>query len=135
MTPDEEKQQRKVEDAHLEAFTHSMQETWFNRHGLTRFVRWITTVFVSFLAATAFVQANNREQCEKSKPFLKSYITFVSKASEARQVAADEAQDGSKEQQVNQEAADLYREQVKLISPGVKTDCNKAYPIIPILDW
>lgn len=116
----------------LDELSDSLVEAAFRRNLLTRFVRTVLVCFVTFMATTAFVQSAERKRCENGKVFLKSYTSFVENAAAARRKDAADA-DTPRERQNNIETAEAYEEQVKLLKPGIKQDCNELYPIVPFL--
>lgn len=113
---------------------YALAEAWMRKHFMTRFVRFVLTILIAFIATTAFVQGNNRDQCERSKPFLKSYSQFVLSAARAREADA-KSSPNPRERRSNTDTAEAYRRQYELIKPGVTADCNDQYPIIPLLGF
>ena len=122
-----------TKDEHaLGELSDSMVEAAFRRNLITRFVRTLLIIFVTFMATTAFVQSAERERCEQGKVFLRSYVEFVSTAAAAREVEAKEG-DNAKERKASRDTAKSYREQEKLLRPGIDVDCSDRYPIVPFL--
>lgn len=112
---------------------HVFQEAWLNRFGISRFVRFVLTIAISFFAATAFVQESNRTQCENGKHFVRSYANFVSAATESRTQEA-KVTTNAQIKKNDLETAAAYRAQLKLLKPGLTKSCASQYPIIPGLD-
>lgn len=120
------------DDRALDELADSMVEAAFRRNLLTRLVRTAGIMLATFVATTAFVQSAERERCEANKTFLRSYVEFGATAADARRQSAAEA-NTRREREADLETARAYDEQVNLLRPGIDTDCDERYPIIPLL--
>lgn len=117
----------------------AFQEAWLNRHGLTRFVRFVTLAIVIFLASffstTLFVQGKNRDDCENGKPLLINFYRQQKGAVKRQQDVMDATLNHKSDKFKNaKDARDQAQNLVDILGPASKQDCVDRYPIVPVVD-
>lgn len=117
----------------------ALQEAWLNRHGLTRFVRFVILSLVIYLATffsvTLFVQGKNRDDCENGKPLLVRFYQQQKGAVNRQQDVMDSTLNHRSDKYKNaKDARDQAQNLVDILGPASKQDCEDRYPVIPVVD-
>lgn len=128
---------KKLEDEHIEVFTQAMQETWLNRHGLSRLVRFILVIIISVVVTmvinTTTIRDSQVQACENGKQLVEQFYDFVDNARIARLNAA--AKEHGDIQQNDYITAAKYASQLVVIKKSLNTSCSKIYPSpIPFIE-
>lgn len=121
------------EDDVIDDVEYALQEAWLSRHGLTRFVRFILTIAIAFIAVTAFIQTKERNRCNQSKAFVVLYSQFLQQQIAFREEANKQLGPHDSLRPTAVAALKNYQTQYRLIKQSGNIDCTSEYPIIPLI--